>query len=101
MSEVVVTYFPGKGRAEAIKLALHLANLPFKFNPITDWPTVKAEGIQNGSLPFGQVPLVHIDGLDLVQSLAILRYISNSYVIFFSFFLLGIFLGMLLLRLVS
>ena len=39
----------------------------------------KEEGLKNGTLPFGQVPMLHIDGMDIVQSLAILRYISRKY----------------------
>lgn len=78
MTDVTITYFPSKGRAESIKCALQLARIPYSFNAISDWPTMKEEGIKSGLLPFGQVPLVHIDGMDLVQSRAILRYIGEK-----------------------
>jgi glutathione S-transferase len=79
MSGVVLTYFPMKGRAESIKIALRLAHIPFEFKGIDNWPVMKAEGLKSGVLPFGQVPLLHIDDMDLVQSMTILRYISDNY----------------------
>lgn len=76
MSDIVLHYFGSKARAESIKLALYLAHVPYKFEAVTDWPKMKEEGLKSGSLPFGQVPMLHIDGMDLVQTESILRYIS-------------------------
>ena len=76
MSDVVLHYFGSKARAESIKLALYLAHIPYKFEPVQDWPKMKEEGLKSGSLPFGQVPMLHMDGMDMVQTVAILRYIS-------------------------
>ena len=78
MSGIVLTYFPTKARAESIKIALQLAHLPYTNHFVENWPVEKQEGLKNGTLPFGQVPMLHIDGLDIVQSGAILRYISRK-----------------------
>ena len=78
MSNVVLTYFPMCARAEGIKLALNLARIPFTFKPVQNWPEEKAEGLKSGLLPFGQVPLLQIDDMNIVQSLAILNYISKK-----------------------
>lgn len=76
MSDIVLHYFGSKARAESIKLALYLAHMSYVFEAVTDWPKMKEEGLKSGSLPFGQVPMLHIDGMDLVQTESILRYIS-------------------------
>ena len=78
MSNVVLTYFPMSGRAEGIKVALNLAGIPFTFKPVQNWPEEKVEGLKSGVLPFGQVPLLEIDGMNIVQSMAILKYISRK-----------------------
>ena len=78
MSNVVLTYFPMPARAEGIKLALDLAGIPFTFKSVQNWPEEKAEGLKSGLLPFGQVPLLQIDGMNIVQSMAILNYISRK-----------------------
>ena len=77
-SNVVLTYFPMPARAEGIKLALDLAGIPFTFKSVQNWPEEKAEGLKSGLLPFGQVPLLQIDGMNIVQSMAILNYISRK-----------------------
>ena len=81
MAETVLYYFPIKARAESIKLALGLAHIPYTFKAVQNWPVEKEEGLKNGTLPFGQVPMLHIDGMDIVQSMAILRYLSRKYVL--------------------
>lgn len=81
MAETVLYYFPVKARAESIKIALGLAHVPYTFKPVQNWTVEKEEGLKNGTLPFGQVPMLHIDGMDIVQSLAILRYISRKFVL--------------------
>jgi hypothetical protein len=40
------------------------------------WPAIKAVGLADGSLPFGQVPALQYGGMHLVQTEAIIRYIG-------------------------
>lgn len=63
------------------RLALDLAGVEYKENSInfSEWPEKKVIGLANGTLPFGQLPLLHMDGLDIVQSTSILRYLSRKY----------------------
>jgi len=88
-AEVTVRYFDSRGRAEAIRLTL--SALEIDFNEIKydrcgdkcsegfmDWPTAKAAGLKDGTLPFGQVPSITYHGETLVQSMAILRYICRE-----------------------
>ena len=81
MSAAILTYFPSKGRADAICFALELAGVKYENNRFNrnDWPTIKAEGLKDRSLLYGQVPRLHIDGMDLVETGAIMRYIGRKY----------------------
>ena len=63
-----------------IRLALDLARVPYVDHTIqlADWPSIKSKGLAEGSLPFGQLPLLKINGLNLIQSTSILRYLSRK-----------------------
>ena len=61
-----IYYFPGAGRAEAIKLSLDLAGIPYTFKGVENWPEEKAEGLKTGSLPFGQVTLAILNHISRV-----------------------------------
>ena len=49
-----------------------------KVMSFSEWPDKKVQYIANGTLPFGQLPMLHIDGMNIVQSTSILRYLSNK-----------------------
>jgi len=69
-----LTYFDIKARAEPIRLALTIGNVPFEDYRIQreQWPELKK------SCPFGQVPILEVDGKTvLAQSYAILRYAGS------------------------
>ena len=65
-----VVYFDGAGRAEAVRILLHIAGIEFtdtRFK-FPDWPSIKP------TTPLGSVPVLKIDGVQHVQSLALMRY---------------------------
>jgi len=68
-SKLKLTYFPGGGRAEAIRLAFFVADIPFEDERITNEQFSKRKGL----LPFGQLPILEVDGVVIAQSHAILR----------------------------
>jgi len=84
--EPVLKYFDIRGRGEAIRIALHDAGVKFTDESFTseEWGKERDDGLKalwslEGKLPFGQVPLLEVDGLPLVQSHAILRYLGRKY----------------------
>lgn len=70
-------YFDIKGKGEAIRLLCAFAGLEledYRFGSRDEFNTLKADG----TLAFGQVPLLEVDGTHkLVQSAAILRYLGK------------------------
>ena len=83
-------YYKDAGRGEAIRflilrslrcrLALALSGIEFKENSVisSDWPAMKVKGLEDLSLPFGQLPLLKINGMNIVESTSILRYLSRK-----------------------
>ncbi|KZS14637.1 Glutathione S-transferase A4 [Daphnia magna] len=66
---------PRRGRAELARLILHQAGVEFediRF-PHSEWPAIKP------STPFGQVPVLEVDGQVLAQSNTIARYLARKY----------------------
>ena len=70
-----------------IRIALDLSGISYVEKTImpVDWPAYKEQGMKDGTLPFGQLPLLKIDGMNLVESSSILRYLSAKYPPFFFF----------------
>jgi glutathione S-transferase len=67
-------YFDGAGRAEAIRILLHIAKVPdWKDTRLAgkDWPTVKP------TTPLGSVPVLTIDGVPYCQMTALMRYAAT------------------------
>ncbi|XP_023290533.1 glutathione S-transferase [Orussus abietinus] len=75
MPDIKLTYFETTGIAEAVRLILSYARQPFIDERITldDWLDRKSE------MPFGQVPVIEIDGKRYHQSMAIARYLAKQY----------------------
>ncbi|XP_072019170.1 glutathione S-transferase A3-like [Amphiura filiformis] len=70
-------YTNGRGLSEVIRIALGAAEIPLEESFLTtkdDLTKLRSEG----KLLFGQTPLLEIDGLKLVQSMDILRYICRK-----------------------
>ncbi|VDM68576.1 unnamed protein product [Strongylus vulgaris] len=70
-----LTYFDARGAAEVIRQIFALADQEFEDVriPREDWPSHKSE------MPFGQMPVLEIDGQQLAQSFAIARFLAKKF----------------------
>ncbi|XP_059150769.1 S-crystallin 4-like isoform X2 [Physella acuta] len=68
-------YFNGRGRAELCRLLFVLAGQDFDDVRIqdTDWPAFKA------TTPFGQLPILEVNGKIFTQSLALATYLAREF----------------------
>ncbi|XP_012695899.2 glutathione S-transferase 3-like [Clupea harengus] len=79
MSEkVVLYYFNGRGVMESIRWLLAAAGVQFEEVLLTKREQFE-KLLNDGALMFQQLPLVEIDGMQLVQSKAIMNYIAGKY----------------------
>lgn len=68
-------YFNVRGRGELARLVLNYAGVPFedyRFE-MADWPAIKPK------MPFGQVPVLEVDGKMLAHSHTIARYLARQH----------------------
>ncbi|CAJ0567973.1 unnamed protein product, partial [Mesorhabditis spiculigera] len=68
-------YFDGRGTGEAIRQVFKLAGEDFedvRFS-MDEWPKHKAD------MPFGQIPVLEVDGMMIPQSAAIGRYVAKKF----------------------
>ncbi|GMS98980.1 hypothetical protein PENTCL1PPCAC_21155, partial [Pristionchus entomophagus] len=70
-----LTYFDLRGRAESIRQVFAYAGVPFEDVRIerVRWPQIKPH------TPFGQLPLLEVDGEPIAQSAAILRFLGKQF----------------------
>ncbi|GMS94348.1 hypothetical protein PENTCL1PPCAC_16523 [Pristionchus entomophagus] len=75
MPSYKLSYFPARGVAEVSRQMFHLSGTPFEDHRVDmdEWETFKE------SAPFGQLPLLHVDGKPLPQSFAIARYVASLF----------------------
>ncbi|XP_047521485.1 glutathione S-transferase 2-like [Pieris napi] len=75
MHDVKFYYFPVKGLGECVRLLLSYGGQDFEDNRVAveDWPAFKP------STPFGQMPVLEIDGKAYAQSIDISRYLGRKY----------------------
>ncbi|XP_012695900.1 glutathione S-transferase 3-like [Clupea harengus] len=79
MSEkIVLYYFNGRGKMESIRWLLAAAGVHFEEVNLTKREQYE-KLLNDGALMFQQVPLVEIDGMQLVQTKAIMNYIAGKY----------------------
>lgn len=69
-------YFKGRGRAETTRWMLAVSQINFE-NVAIESPEALAALRATGKLPFDQMPLLEIDGLNLSQSSAMIRYLAR------------------------
>jgi len=73
LPKISLHYFDQPGRAEAIRLVLHIGGIPFedvRFSS-AEWPAIKP------TTPFGNCPWIEVDGKRLAQSNAILLFVGR------------------------
>jgi glutathione S-transferase len=76
MTIATLTYFVGRGRAETTRWMLAVSETPFRNVGLTqpeDFEALRA----SGRLPFNQLPLLDLDGLELSQSTAMNRHLAR------------------------
>ncbi|KAI4471546.1 glutathione s-transferase [Holotrichia oblita] len=73
MTEIKFTYFDFKAVGEPIRLLMKYGGIDFVDNRIKyeDWPKIKS------TMPYGQVPILEMDGKVVHQSTAIARYFAK------------------------
>lgn len=76
MPTLRLTYFDSPGRAEPIRVALRLAGVAFEDHRLKFPQFVEAKG--RGDFPLGAVPMLEVDGVRIVQTGAILRYVAHT-----------------------
>ena len=70
-------YTRSRGRAETTRWMLAINQIPFE-NILIDTPEKLAGLRATGKLPFDQIPLLEIDGQNLSQSSAMIRYLARK-----------------------
>jgi len=70
-----LVYFDLRGRAEVIRLLFAAAGVPYEDYRVerSRWSELKP------STPFGQIPVLEVDGVRLCQSKAIARYLAGEF----------------------
>ena len=69
-------YFPGRGRAESTRWMLAINNIEFE-NISIKTPEMLLSLRATNKLPFDQMPLLEIDGINLSQSSAVVRFLAQ------------------------
>lgn len=77
MADITLHYFPIFGRGEVIRMIFHYHGVKFNDHRVQmqEWPGLKTSGFAE----FDTLPILEIDGLRLVQSHAITRYVCQRY----------------------
>ncbi|XP_023950267.2 glutathione S-transferase 2 [Bicyclus anynana] len=75
MPKTTVYYFPLKALGEGIRLLLAYGGEEFEDRRVAkeEWPEMKPK------MPFGQMPILEIDGKKYAQSSAVVRYLGRKY----------------------
>ena len=77
MDKIVLTYLDIKGFAEPIRLTLHIGKIPFEDRRVSYEEVARMRSDEE--LPFGQVPVIEINGgKNRSQSAALLRWAGKK-----------------------
>lgn len=77
MPNLKLVYFPVRAKAEMIRMALAYGNIAYEeVSPATFYGKSWGEGAK-AEAPFGQLPVLVVDGFQLAQSGAIMRYVAG------------------------
>jgi len=70
-----LSYFNVRARAEPIRFIFALKEIPYEDHRIErpDWPAIKEKH------PWGQLPILEVNGKVMAQSMAITRYLARKY----------------------
>lgn len=72
---ITLTYFNAPGRAEPVRLALHLSKIPFNDERLSFQEFAARKS--RGDFPLGSVPVMTVDGQVFTQTAAMLRYVAK------------------------
>ncbi|XP_065353113.1 glutathione S-transferase-like [Cloeon dipterum] len=75
MPTAKLTYFNGTGLGEGIRYLLSYGGVEFEDNRVTS----EAFAAMKDKLPLGQLPILEYQGQTMYQSVAISRYLANSF----------------------
>eukprot|EP00088_Acartia_fossae_P027588 TRINITY_DN2832_c0_g1_i1.p1 TRINITY_DN2832_c0_g1~~TRINITY_DN2832_c0_g1_i1.p1 ORF type:complete len:213 (-),score=66.08 TRINITY_DN2832_c0_g1_i1:194-805(-) len=75
MSKPKITYFDLPGRAEISRLILVQAGVDFDDERVTR----EAFAGMKANLPYGQLPMLEVDGHTICQSITMARFLANKY----------------------
>jgi len=75
MPSYKLQYFDLRGRGELCRVVFHVAGKDFEDDRVQrpDWPTIKP------TTPFGQMPVLDVDGKKLAQSQCIARFLAREF----------------------
>lgn len=76
MPSYKLTYFSGRGFAEPTRMIFAQAGVEFEDVRMTreTWPALK----ETGKAPFGQLPILEVDGQVISQSATIMRFVAEQ-----------------------
>eukprot|EP00090_Calanus_glacialis_P019540 TRINITY_DN2_c0_g1_i2.p1 TRINITY_DN2_c0_g1~~TRINITY_DN2_c0_g1_i2.p1 ORF type:complete len:207 (-),score=77.50 TRINITY_DN2_c0_g1_i2:109-729(-) len=80
MSQIKLTYFGLRARAEPARLVLAYAGVKYTDQRISaPWDSPAPWAAMKPTTPYGQIPLLHWDGEVIAQSMAITRFLAAQF----------------------